>query len=42
MFGGLHALKLGVRRISYAGRLHRAMFVEHQRRVADIHAGLEL
>jgi 2-methylisocitrate lyase-like PEP mutase family enzyme len=40
--GQVRLRELGVRRISYAGRLHRAMFVEHQRRVADIHAGLEL
>jgi 2-methylisocitrate lyase-like PEP mutase family enzyme len=34
--------ELGVRRISYAGRLHRAMFIEHQHRVAAIRAGQEL
>jgi 2-methylisocitrate lyase-like PEP mutase family enzyme len=28
--------ELGVRRISYAGRLHRAFVVEHQRRLAAI------
>jgi len=28
--------ELGVRRISYAGRLHRAMMVEQQRRLADL------
>ena len=28
---------LGVRRISYAGRLHRAMQTDHQRRLAAIH-----
>jgi len=40
---GLARLKeLGVRRISYAGRLHRAMFVEHQRCLAAIRAGEEL
>ena len=31
--------ELGVRRISYAGRLHRAMLTDHQRRVAAIRAG---
>jgi 2-methylisocitrate lyase-like PEP mutase family enzyme len=29
--------ELGVRRISYAGRLHRAMQTDHQRRLAAIH-----
>ena len=29
--------ELGVRRISYAGRLHRAMLTDHQRRLAAIH-----
>jgi 2-methylisocitrate lyase-like PEP mutase family enzyme len=31
--------ELGVRRISYAGRLHRAMLVEHERRLAAIRDG---
>jgi len=31
--------ELGVRRISYAGRLHRAMLVEHQTRLAALRAG---
>ena len=34
--------ELGVRRISYAAGLHRAMFTEHQRRVAAIRAGEDL
>jgi 2-methylisocitrate lyase-like PEP mutase family enzyme len=34
--------ELGVRRISYAGRLHRAISVEHQRLVAALRAGNEL
>jgi 2-methylisocitrate lyase-like PEP mutase family enzyme len=34
--------ELGVRRISYAGRLHRAALNDHQRRVSAIHAGEEI
>jgi 2-methylisocitrate lyase-like PEP mutase family enzyme len=34
--------KLGVRRISYAGRLHRAMVIDLQRRLAAIRAGEEI
>jgi 2-methylisocitrate lyase-like PEP mutase family enzyme len=33
--------ELGVRRISYAGRLYHAVHTEHQRRLAAIHAGEE-
>jgi 2-methylisocitrate lyase-like PEP mutase family enzyme len=40
---GQHRLReLGVRRISYATGLHRAMFRDHQRRVAAIRAGDDL
>jgi 2-methylisocitrate lyase-like PEP mutase family enzyme len=31
--------ELGVRRISYAGRLHRAALIDHERRLAAIRAG---
>lgn len=34
--------ELGVRRISYAGGLHRTVFTELKRRVAALHAGEEL
>ena len=40
--GQVRLRELGVRRISYAGRLHREMFVEHKRRIAAIRAGEEL
>jgi 2-methylisocitrate lyase-like PEP mutase family enzyme len=33
---------LGVRRISYAGRLHHAMMIDHERRIAALRAGEEL
>jgi 2-methylisocitrate lyase-like PEP mutase family enzyme len=34
--------QLGVRRISYAGRLHRAATIDHQRRLAAIRKGEEI
>ncbi len=34
--------ELGVRRISYAGRLHRAMLADHQRRLAALREGGEV
>jgi 2-methylisocitrate lyase-like PEP mutase family enzyme len=37
--GQVRLRELGVRRISYAGFLHRAMMIEHQRRVAILLAG---
>jgi 2-methylisocitrate lyase-like PEP mutase family enzyme len=40
--GQVRLRELGVRRISYAERLYRAMVVDHQRRVAAIRAGQEL
>jgi 2-methylisocitrate lyase-like PEP mutase family enzyme len=40
--GQVRLRELGVRRISYAGGLHRAMFSELRRRVAAIRAGEEL
>ncbi|MDQ6670810.1 MAG: isocitrate lyase/phosphoenolpyruvate mutase family protein [Chloroflexota bacterium] len=40
--GQIRLRHLGVRRISYAGRLHRAMLDDHQRRLAAIRAGEEL